>query len=49
LRTYTTLVLGTGKALPARPHPNPSPKGEGEQDPLEPLSFRRGVGVRSPQ
>ncbi len=34
--------------LPARPHPlAPSPEGEGETSSLEPLSFRRGVGVRS--
>jgi len=50
LRTYTTLVRGTGEELPARPHPlTPSPKGEGEQHAPEPLSFRRGVGVRSPK
>jgi NADH-quinone oxidoreductase subunit M len=31
-----------------QPHPlAPSPKGEGETKALEPLSFRRGVGVRS--
>jgi hypothetical protein len=34
--------------LHARPHPNPSPKGEGIKGAIsEPLSFRRGVGVRS--
>ncbi len=32
----------------ARPHPlAPSPKGEGEKIDAKPLSFRRGVGVRS--
>src|SRR6185295_3693890 len=32
----------------SRPHPlAPSPKGEGETRFFEPLSFRRGVGVRS--
>ncbi len=48
LRTYTTLVRGAG--VPARPHPlTPSPEGEGERHQIEPLSFRRGVGVRSPK